>query len=196
MAKDTENKFWTPTFRASFTEFAFTPKIEAGKAPKYGFTMLFPKDTAEEDPKFIALRDAAEVALEAKFGKKAVTGNTMKGYKRPFLDGDEKPWDGYEGHWYIRVTSKFPPKFVARDGKTPILDESGFYAGCYAHATVNTFAYEAKEGNKGVSFGIQNCQFIKDGDPFSGSNAAEDDFAELPDDGETATGEDSPFDEE
>ena len=196
MAEEQENKYWTPMFRASFTEHAFAPKIEAGKVPKYSFTMLFPKETVDEDPLFIAMREAAEAALEAKFGKKAVKGKTAKGYKRPFLDGDEKPWDGYEDCWFIRVTSKFPPKFVGRDGQTPILDESGFYAGCFAHATVNTFCYEAKEGNKGVSFGIQNCQFIKDGDPFSGGTAAEDDFSALPDDGESAAGDGEIFDED
>jgi len=195
MATEQENnKFWTPQFRASFTEFVFSPKREDGKVPKFGLTLLFPK-WEKEPMKFIAMRNAAETALVDRFGKKLVK---KKGaLKRPFLDGDEKLWDGYEDHWYVRVTSKFPPKIICRDGVTPILDETGFYAGCYAHATVNTFCYDI-DGNKGVSFGIQNIQFIKDGEPFTGGTSAEEDFDALPEldeeDG-AATGDDAPFDD-
>jgi hypothetical protein len=62
------------------------------------------------------------------------------------------------------------------------------YAGQYVKAAVHAYAYDTK-GNKGVSFGLDALQIIRDGDPLSGGGAAainlfecldEDPFAEKP----------------
>jgi hypothetical protein len=50
-----------------------------------------------------------------------------------------------------------------------------FYAGCFARATIRAFAYD-KNGNKGVSFALQNVQKLKNGEPFGSKRKAEDDF--------------------
>jgi hypothetical protein len=56
-----------------------------------------------------------------------------------------------------------------------IISEDDFYSGCYARATLTAFAYD-KLGNKGVAFGLQNIQKLKDGEHLSGRKNAESDF--------------------
>ena len=45
---------------------------------------------------------------------------------------------------------------------------------------MNVFTYEV-QGSKGVTFGLQNIQFLRDDEPFTGRTSGEDDFDELPD---------------
>jgi hypothetical protein len=94
-------------------------------------------------------------------------------------------WDGFAGHIFARASSLYAPGVVDRQ-RQPIITADGFYSGCHARATVNAFTYDTM-GNQGVSFGLQNLQFVKDDEPFTGRSAPEEDFDELPDeDGDTA----------
>lgn len=181
-----QNKIMTPEFRVAFPS-VFQPRSFDGGDAKYTVTMLFPKDAD-----LGILREAAKQAMLERWPSK---DKRPKKLKNPFLDGDEVEWDGFEGCTFIRATSKFAPGIIDR-AKKPITTEERFYAGCYARATVNAFAYDTA-GNRGVAFGLQNLQFLRDGEPFSGRTKAEDDFDSLPDadDGESASGEETPFDE-
>jgi len=48
-----------------------------------------------------------------------------------------------------------------------IIDETECYSGAWYRAQVRAFAYE-QSGNKGVSFGLQNLQKLRDGEPLGG----------------------------
>jgi hypothetical protein len=164
-------KVRTPEFRVSFPN-VFEPVGFNGSPPKYSICMLFDKGTD-----ISALKKEAYKAAQEKWGDKA-KGMVESGKVRmPFRDGDEdKPdVDGYKNCVFMNCSSKQKPGLVDQD-VNPIMDKNDFYAGCYAHATVKPFAYDTA-GNKGVSFGLQNIQFIRDGDSFSGRSRAEDDFA-------------------
>lgn len=132
---------------------------------KYSATLLFKKG---ED--LSVLKAAAKAAIKDKWGDKP-----PKNLRTPFRDQGEKEYEGYEeGAIFISTTSKKRPGVVnARVER--IEDEDEIYPGCYVYATVRAFAYD-RSGNKGVSFGLQNIQKVKDGEPLGGRVAPEHDF--------------------
>lgn len=162
-------KVITPEFRVSFPNVFRTAKPMAGATgdPKYGLTALFKKG---ED--ISALKAAAEEACIEKWGPK---DKWPKNLRSPFRDAGEKEFDGYvEGAIFINATSKQRPGLVDAN-MNDIIDETEFYAGCYARASINAFAYDTA-GNRGVAFGLNNVQKLRDGEPLGGRTRPEDDF--------------------
>lgn len=168
----------TPAFRVSFPN-VFKPKAAfEGQDPTYNIQMLFPKDPETYDypekvKKFAGdlkkLKSLANKVKKDKWGDKKING-----LRSPFRDGDEKEYDGYKGMDFVNAKSKQKPGIVDRANEE-IIDPQEFYAGCWARATLVAFAYDTA-GNKGVSFGLQNLQFLGDDDAFSGKKNAKDDF--------------------
>lgn len=161
----------TPEFRVSFPV-VFKPRSatndngDAG-TPKYSITMLFAKDAD-----LSKLKAAAQAAAKEKWGDKI-----PKNLRSPFRDQGEKELEGYvEGAVFINATSLQKPGLVDRN-REDIIDETEFYAGCYARATLRAFAYD-KKGNRGVAFGLNNVQKLRDGESLSGRTRAQDDFAD------------------
>lgn len=160
----------TPEFRVSFPNVFRTAKPMAGATgdPKYGITALFKPG---ED--LSGLKAAAEEAIVEKWG--ADKSKWPKNLRSPFRDQGEKEFDGYvEGAIFINATSKQRPGLVDAN-MNDIIDESEFYAGCYARASINAFAYDTA-GNRGVAFGLNNVQKLRDGEPLGGRTRPEDDF--------------------
>ena len=161
----------TPEFRVSFPA-VFKPRVPQNDdgspgTPKYGVTMLFAKDAD-----LSKLKAAAQEAVKEKWGDKP-----PKNLRSPFRDQGDRELEGYvEGCVFINASSLQKPGLVDRQ-RQDIIDETEFYAGCYARATVRAFAYE-KKGNKGVAFGLNNVQKLRDGDPLGGRTRAQDDFAD------------------
>ncbi len=157
-------KVVTPIFRVSFPA-VFKPEGMDGSEPKYGVTMLF-----DSEADLTELKQIARAAVKEKWGDKPPAN-----MRTPFRDGAEKPdLDGYAGCVFVAARSKRRPG-VVDENVQPIIDESQFYAGCYARASVTAYTYD-KSGNKGVSFSLVNVQKIKDGEPFSSTSNPEDDF--------------------
>ena len=159
----------TPEFRVSFPA-VFKPKRQKGDAtsePKYGLTMLFPKGAD-----LSKLKAAAQEAVKEKWGDKP-----PKNLRSPFRDQGEKEYEGYEeGAVFVSASSKQKPGLVDRQ-RQDIIDETEFYPGCYARATLRAFAYD-NNGNKGVAFCLNNIQKLRDGNPLDGRTRAKDDFAD------------------
>jgi hypothetical protein len=185
MAKRT--KALTPIFRVSFPSVFTTAKpmknddgtYDANKKPKYEVTMIFdPASFSPEDKKrFAAMAGLVnECAIEA--FKKPL--KDIPNARKPFRDGAEKDHlDGYgAGRIFAKASSFSKPGVVASDGRTPLEDVEAFYAGCYARATVTCYHYSVK-GNKGVSFGLSNLMFVKDGDRFDNRTDPSEDFGEV-----------------
>lgn len=166
---------FTPEFRVSFPN-VFRPQksMEAGKDPKYGITMLFAKGADLSKLK----KAAADCAREF-FGARLDNPVFAKKLRSPFRDQGEKDFSGYEaGAIFINATSKIKPGLVDAQVQT-IIDESQFYAGCYARATVRAFAYD-QAGNVGVAFGLNNIQKLREGEPLGGRARPEDEFEAAP----------------
>lgn len=160
-------KIMTPEFRVSFPAI-FKPRGFEGSEPKYSVNMLFPKGV-----KLDALKKIAQAAADEKWPDKDKRPDNLR---NPFRDGDkEKPdWDGYQDVIFVKATSKMKPGLVDQNVQ-PIIEESEFYAGCWARATITAYAYN-KAGNAGVAFGLQNIQKIRDDEEFSGRGKPEDEF--------------------
>lgn len=156
--------------------------------PKYSTVILVPKS---DKVTIAALRKAQQEALEA--GKAKFGGKIPKDWKDTIHDGDEEADlddnPEYAGHWYLTVSSnaKYPPGLIDR-AKRPILDATELYSGCYARVSAVAFAFNTS-GNKGVSFGLRNVQFLADGEPLGGVSRAEDDFDDLDDEDESGEDE-------
>lgn len=160
----------TQEFRLSFPSLFKASRFNAASEPKFSVTMLFPKD-ADLTP----LKNEAARAVKEQWGDKI-----PKGLKTPFRDQGDFDHEGYEpGAIFIRASSKQRPGVVDKNVHS-IMDETEIYPGCYARATVRAYAFDVP-GNKGVAFGLQNFQKIRDGDPISGRTKPEDDFSPVSD---------------
>lgn len=170
------NKLQTPVFRAAFP-WVFEPRAAVeGQALKYSMTMIFTLADINKDPvekrKWEELKAAAKAVAMEKWPK-----GIPKGLMDPFKDGAEKiDYIGFgPGTIFINASSKQRPGLVDA-AVNKITQKEDFYGGCYARATVNPYAWEYM-GKRGVSFGLQNIQKVKDGEPFGGRSRAEDDFS-------------------
>lgn len=156
----------TPAARASFPYLLAPqePNAKNGlKEPKYGVTLLF---GAEAD--FKLLQNLAHAALVEKFGKDYAEKYPV--LRSPFRDQGEKAFDGYvRGLKFITATSgpDYPPGVVDLQGR-PIDRETAHkvYAGVWLRATVTAYAYDNK--SKGVAFGLNNVQLIRDDEKLGG----------------------------
>jgi len=155
----------TPEFRAAFVSLF---KATAGKnadgttnKPKFAIRACFPP-TAN----IATLKKEAENAAKEKWGDKI-----PKTLRSPFRANEEleNPIVGIGDDWIVMT-------FSANEDRRPgivdaklqdIIDDSDAYSGAWYRAQVRAFAYE-NAGNKGVSFGLQNVQKLRDDDPLGG----------------------------
>lgn len=136
----------------------------------FSITLIF--DSADE------LKDMKALANEVAKAKwpKGLPSN----FRSPFRDGDEKNQPEYEGKTYItfKCNEDRPPQVVGPD-KQPIVKGSGkFYPGCFARVSFSCYAYDTA-GNRGVSFGLNNVQKVRDGDRLDSGSTADSDFDAL-----------------
>jgi hypothetical protein len=167
-----DNKVITPEVRVSYPAL-HEPRVGPnGGEPKYGAALVFPHGAD-----LSALKKSAGDALQERWGAKAMEMVQKGQLKWPFRDGSQKYGPGTT---FINVTSKQPPgivdRFAGPDGKPrPITDPSEVYAGCYARASVRPFTYDVN-GSKGVSFGLNNLQKLREGERLDGRMNAADEF--------------------
>lgn len=163
----------TPTFRASYPNIFKAAFNKLSQKNEFSVEALF-----SPDENLDAMKKAAHGALVKKFGADQTKWPTVT--RSPFRDQKEKLKDGKlpdgctPGAMFIRFKSEKRPGIVDQN-KQELLDDSKFYAGCYARAHVNAFAFQ-KGANVGVSFGLNHVQLVKDGESFSGRPKAEDAF--------------------
>jgi len=155
-----------------FEPYSNNPEQDA----KYSVTILIPKsDTVTLDKIAKAQAAAAEDGKAKTFG-----GRIPTNLKTTLHDGDEEADldrnPEYAGHYYMAMSSKSRPGVVDADLQ-PVLDPAQVYSGCYARVSINAFPY-SNSGNKGISFGLNNVQFLEDGEPLGGRTRAEDDFSD------------------
>jgi len=157
----------TPEFRAAYISIfkATSQKNPDGTTSKPKFTVraVFPADTDMKE-----LKKEAEAAAVAKWGDKV-----PKTLRSPFRLNEEldNPVKGIPDDWIVMT-------FSANEDRRPgivdallqdIIDPTQVYSGAWYRAQVRAFHYE-NAGNKGVSFGLQNVQKLRDDEPLGGSN--------------------------
>lgn len=145
--------------------------------PKYSCTLIF---TPGAD--LSALVAAVLAAAEAKYPGKGEEMLRKKMLRTPFRDDAEAK--GYEpGAIFVNVRTEKQPGIVyahagpnSKPAPMPadkVLDE--MYPGCKVRASLAAFAYDSN-GNKGVSFALNNLQKIGEGERLDGRRSAEDEF--------------------
>ena len=168
-------KLITPEAMLSYPAL-FEPKPTPSGDLKYGCALVF-----QEGADLSALKKAALAALEERWGAKAKEMLQKKQLKWPFRDGAERDAQGYgPDTTFINVSSKQQPGVVDRyagtDGRPrPITDPSEVYPGCFVRASLRPFTYNTN-GSKGVSFGLQNLQKLRDGERIDGRMRPEEEF--------------------
>lgn len=113
-----------------------------------------------------------------------IVKESFKGKQPPKIclrDGSEKPdVDGYgDGVMFISARSDKRPEVVARNMEKIIESDNKVYAGCVVNATVRLWAQDNNYGKR-INAVLGGVQFYRDGDAFSGGQAAtEDDFEDI-----------------
>jgi hypothetical protein len=152
---------------------------EPGKE-RFSLTLLFDHKnmSAEQMELLKTMKAEAEKLCRAKFGAGLGERCPESGVflSNPFRQSEAKPKHYPPGMVFVKFSSKTAPNVV--DGrKRAITEASGdFYAGCWAHVSYSVYTFDVK-GNKGVAFGLNNVQKIRDDEPFGAARTtAEDDF--------------------
>lgn len=160
----------TPKARMSYPHL-FRAQGMDGSEPKFSLSLLIPGASD-----IVRLKQAAEAMAKEKWP------NGVKNLRSPFLDAEEKDdGDHAKGMVLIRASSKQKPGLVDARGNN-VEDEAEVYAGRWCVASLRCFAYD-RNGNRGVSFGLQNVQLLDHDEPIGGGRVrAEDEFEAVSDD--------------
>lgn len=172
------NKVTTGVVRGSYCKLfkAELPKdAKEGDIPKFGMTILIPKD---DKVTLAKLESAREVAIGLKFpGKRpAKVETTLHDGDLPRPSNGEAFGDECKGHWVMAVSSKYKPKIIDRENNE-IIDFSECGSGDYFKVSLGAYGYDYK-GKRGVAFGLNNVLFWEKGESLGGTTRAEDDFAD------------------
>lgn len=155
----------------------FEPSLPQGETDKdkakYQGTLAFPKGTD-----LALLAKAVEDCAVDKFG---VDYKKKERVKKPFLKVVDHPKMGLDPDLFevfIRCSSKDRPQVVDATMKAITEDRAReVYSGRWGRYSVRPYAYDHKTGGKGVSFGLQNVQVLRDDESLGGGRSrAEDDF--------------------
>jgi hypothetical protein len=166
----------TPKCRLSFVHLISPNENSKTKkgAPKYQVSLLIPPKTD-----LTLMKKSAAAAAKEKWG-----GDMPKKLKTPFLDAGEYDYEGYEKGWtLIRASTTRKPQIVNARNQPVGDDHAEIYSGRWACVSLNAYGYDT-DGNKGVSFGLQNVQLLDHDTPFAGGASAEDEFEAM--EGESA----------
>lgn len=167
-------KVVTGTVRLSYVHLFEPYAQDENDDPKFSCVILIPKSDKKTLKKIDdAIKAAAEAAKNTKFDGK-IPNNLATTLHDGDEEGDLERNPEYEGHMYMSLSSRTKPGLVDAD-VNPILDSTELYSGAFARVSMNAFGYNYK-GKKGVSFGLNHVQKIKDGDYLGGRSRAEDDF--------------------
>lgn len=155
----------------------FEPRENKNGELRYSSAILIPKD----HPQIDEITSAIDAEGSEKFGKKWAS-MAKKAYPLHDADEDGKADDdpAYEGMYYLNASSKRKPQIVDRQVQ-PILDDSEIWSGCWVNVSIAVFPFDVPE-NKGVSFGLNNMQLVKEGERLGGAPNADEEFEAVDDD--------------
>lgn len=114
--------------------------------------------------------------------------NAPPTYRRPLrdADGEGKKEEHYRGHYFLNLRTKDAPGIVDVDG-IPLEDRNEPASGDYFRVSMGGFSY-IKPPPGGVSFGLNNVQWISKGASISGRMRAEEEFGPMDDSVQDAGG--------
>lgn len=151
--------------------------LNQGDKPKYGCVLIFQDEAEIKRLKKIAI----EVAKEAWGAKKGP--EVMRNQKNPTFRTDVESKGYPEGSTFFSARGLNKPGVVSqvpdKDGQPSVIPDKDIpevvYPGAVVKASINFYSYDAK-GNKGIGVGLNNIQFVRDGDRLDSVVAASDEF--------------------
>lgn len=169
-------KVKTGVVRMNYCHF-FNPRASTREAEeKFSGQFFVPKTDTETVEQ---IKAAIKGEIESKWGKK-----TPPNLKIAFKDGDDASQlpnsatpgaEPYEGHYFFSATAnKNAAPGVVDENRQPIIDPSEINYGDFGRVSVSVFSYE--NVSKGISFGLNNVQWLYKGEPLGNRTRAEDDF--------------------
>ncbi len=158
-----EKKMILKKVRLSFPSL-FTPTSFRGEGDKkYEATFLIEKGSANHK----MIKAAVDEMHKSEFK------NKLPADKICLKDGDDKEYQGYEDHVYVKANSKRRVPIIQRD-KSPIVEEDDVvYGGCYVNAIIDLWAQDSEYGKR-INAALRGIQFDSDGERFSGAAAVTD----------------------
>lgn len=148
-----------------------TPQANSNGKPKFSSSLILLPGAD-----MAGLQRAAMAAATAKYGDKAAELFRTKKIRSPFrTDWEAKNYP--KDSVFLNVRSEQRPLLVFPNLEPVPMDRitEVFYPGCIVKASVTAFAYN-REGNQGISFGLNTIQFIRDGERLDNRVAPEDEF--------------------
>ncbi len=178
-------QFTTNQVRLSYVS-VFQPRETPQGQKKYSVTCLLPKSDKEGYEALVA-------AINEEF--QANKDTVLKGIAKPKIpvhDGDGVTSTGAEygpeckGHWVFTASANenFPPSVVDQRVQ-PIINQTEVYSGCWGHVAISIYAYNNQ--SKGIGFGLNGVQKVKDDEPLGFTFDAKEAFSKV------ETADDSPF---
>ncbi|MAT51062.1 MAG: hypothetical protein CMK32_07755 [Porticoccaceae bacterium] len=156
--------------RVSFPSLFEPNRMNDSDPGKYQATAMIPK-TDEFKPVIKEINDEIKRLASEKW-----SGKVPKNLKLALKDGDadDNEREEYKGHYVLTARSNQKPGVV--DQRCDVIsDSAAIMAGDYINMSFVMFAYD-NSGNKGVSAGLNNVQFVKKGEPLGNRSRAEDEF--------------------
>jgi len=159
----------------------FEQGLPDDRGNKFYETDLLFSPEAQKTAEYARLKQAMADCAKAEWKDKVPSGLRSAirpaGEKRREKDNTQYyPDDQFAGWTLMRVKSKNRPQVVNAQVQE-ITDETEIYGGCVVRVSVHPYAYQVK-GNAGISFGLNNIQKLRDGEPLAGGSRtrAADDF--------------------
>lgn len=169
-------KVVTGKVRLSYVNIFNKRSFTEGQEAKYSLCVLIPKSDKVTLKKIKAAIEAAKEEGKSKCWGGKIPANV----KVPLRDGDAEraeEAEEYTGVYFLNANSNQKPGIVDKD-LNEILDPTQVYSGCYGRVSLNFFPFNSN-GNKGVAVGLNNVQFLADGEPLGATRAsAESDFGD------------------
>lgn len=187
MPSATSQPIKTPLARLSYPHLFKKVAAKGSTKEQYSCSLIFPAGTD-----LSALMQVAADTAKEQWGEKAVELLQKGIIRNPFLKGDEPKWADKPGMGpgvkFIRCVSQQKPKVV--DQKRQDVSEDAIYAGQFVYAMVHVFAWEHPTQGKGLSFGIDAVQIVRDGERLGGGGNVDTNkaFDEIPDEGAAPAG--------